>query len=172
MTADMTGGKLSDAARQLLEDYVRELRILLAELHRALLDQRQTEQRDLLVRDDRAALARPVHIAPAALDEVRGLLLDPCRLDARAEHSVDFLQIENLSRKNPLRRRLRNRGARKDREAALARTAIRAALGLDADLCRPSGQETAMNRLVRLRTQALAILQALFNNYIRPDLFA
>ena len=28
MTADMTGGKLSDAARQLLEDYVRELRIL------------------------------------------------------------------------------------------------------------------------------------------------
>ncbi len=63
---------------------MRLLRILLAELHGAFLDQRQAEQRDLLERDHGAALARPVHVSPAALDQVSRLLFDPGRLDARA----------------------------------------------------------------------------------------
>ena len=119
--------------------------ILRAELHGALLDERQAEQRDLLERDHRAALARPVRIAPVALDQMRGLLLDPFRLDARAQQSVDFLQIENLPGEQPRRRRFRQRRAGENLELALARAAILTAFVLVPDLRRPARQQAAMH---------------------------
>src|SRR6185503_16782788 len=72
---------------------VRRGLVLLAELHDALLDEREPEQRHLLEREHRAAFARPVRFAPGFLHQMRRLLLDPLRLDARTEHSVYFLQI-------------------------------------------------------------------------------
>ena len=55
--------------QRLAHEYrMRQHRILRAELHRALFHQSQSEQRHLLERQHRAALARPVRIAPTAFD--------------------------------------------------------------------------------------------------------
>src|SRR5690606_36673633 len=116
------------------EDFVRRRRILLAELHHTPLDQNQAEQADLFIGNNRAALARPMRVMPTAPDQVRGLLLDPERLDARALHRIDLADIDDLPGQQPLRRRLGQRRTREDRELALARATVLVALILARNL--------------------------------------
>ncbi len=123
-------------------------RILPAELHRAFFDEYEAEQADLLEREHGAALARPVRLAPVALDEMRGLLLDPFGRDLGTEHRVDLLQIEDLAGQQPARRPLRERRGGEYLEFALARSAILIFLVLEPDLCRPAAQQRAMHGFV------------------------
>ena len=144
------GAAIDLATHQCLahEHGMRQRRILHAELHAALFHQHQTKQRDLLERQYRATPTRPVWVAPAALDQMRSLLLDPFRLDERAQHSVYFLQVDDLSRHHPRRHALGQHRSRKDLEFALARAAILATLVLVPNLGWPAGKQAAMDGVV------------------------
>lgn len=139
------------AAREALaqEQRMRLVWLLAPELHETLLREHQAEQRGLFVRDDRATLARPVRVAPAPLHEVRRLLLDPCRLDARARERVDLAQVKDLPREQPRGRRLRDIRSRKDPEPAFARPAVLPLFVLARDLRRPAGEKAAVDGFVR-----------------------
>ena len=129
------------------EDRVRQRQILPLKRHRPLLDQHQPEQADLFVRHHAAALLRPVRVAAAGAQQMRCLLLDPQRFDARIHHAPHATaHIQDLRGKNPGGRHFRQRGTRKNVKLSFARAAIHALVVLVADLRRQPRKQAAMHR--------------------------
>ena len=139
------------------EDRVRQRGVLLLEGDRPLLHQHQAEQADLLVRHHAATLPRPVRVAATGAQQVRGLLLDPQRLDARIRHAPHApAHVEDLRGEQPVRRCLRQRRTGKHLELALARALVDALLVLAADLGGQAGEQAAMDGFVQPIGIALA----------------
>src|SRR6185312_4236701 len=107
-------------------------------------------------------LPRPVRVAATRAQQVRGLLLDPQRLDARIRHAPHApADVEDLRGEDPVRRHLRQCRTGKYLELAFARALVNALLVLAADLGGQAGQQAAMDRLKEAIHRSLLINDAL-----------
>ena len=110
--------------------------------HRAVDDDGHTIERRLLVRHGRAALGGPMRLGVLVLEQVRGQLFHPRRLDARGVAGEGAGGLDDLRGHHPARRLLRQRRRRVHQELGVAGAGELLALALaHADLRQQAGQQ-------------------------------
>ena len=95
-------------------------RVDTVEVHRAVGDDRDAVEGDLLRGDDGAAVLGPAGLAVGPLDQVGGDRFDPFRLDAGDDAAPEPGGLDELGGDHPVRRLAGERGAREDREPGAA----------------------------------------------------
>ena len=106
------------------EQLARERGVDRGEQHGPFAHQGQAVERDLLRGHHRTAGAGPVGLGVAALDEVRGDLLDPLGGDGRVGARPQPGGLHELRGHEPVRGLLEQGGAREDRKACAARAPV------------------------------------------------